>query len=139
MAFMTTNVLKNLVGRYSTRLYPITTRAAFDAYRGELYNEIEKCIFCQNCARKCPSQCISVDKEIGTWVCDPFACVYCGLCVEACPVNCLHMKSAWRHVATGREMIEMQGTPPKPKKKKTEDAAAPAEDAEAKAKKPAKK
>lgn len=133
MAFMTGNVLRNLMGKYSTRLYPIEIRPAFEAYRGELYNEIEKCIFCQSCARKCPSQCISIDKEKGIWTCDPFACVYCGLCVEACPVNCLHMKSVHRHVATSREMIEQQGTPPKPKKKAAEGEAAPA--AEKKAKK----
>ncbi|TVM19823.1 4Fe-4S ferredoxin [Oceanidesulfovibrio indonesiensis] len=118
---MTVNVLKNLFNTKSTRPYPFVVRDPFPDARGELYNEIEKCIFCGSCSRKCPSQCITVDKEKGLWTCDPFACVYCGTCMDVCPVHCLHHKETWRHVTPEREMIVQQGTPPKPKKKK-EDA-----------------
>ena len=114
---MTTTVLKNLVTKKSTRPYPFTVREPFAISRGELYNDIDECIFCSTCARKCPSQCITVDKEKGVWTCDPFACVYCGTCVETCPTNCLHHKRTWRPVTAAREMIAMQGTPPKPRKK----------------------
>ncbi|EPR44070.1 4Fe-4S ferredoxin, iron-sulpur binding domain-containing protein [Desulfovibrio sp. X2] len=142
MAFMTPNVLRNLFGKYSTRLYPVETRDPFEAYRGELYNDIEKCIFCQTCARKCPSQCITVSKETGEWTCDPFACVYCGICVDSCPVNCLHMRTAWRKVATERQMIVQHGTPPAPRKKAPKEVpqgGSAAENAEAPAKKADKK
>ncbi len=114
---MTVNILKNLVTPKATRNYPFVVREPFERARGALYNEIEKCIFCGLCSRKCPSQCITVDKKTGSWVCDPFACVYCGTCEEACPVDCLHHTQAWRHVTSEREMITMQGEPPKPKKK----------------------
>ena len=114
---MTANVLKNLFAKKSTRPYPFVIREPFADARGELYNEIDKCIFCSSCARKCPSQCITVDKEKGVWTCDPFACVYCGTCVDVCPTHCLHHKKTWRPVTGQREMISMQGVPPKPKKK----------------------
>lgn len=118
---MVPTVVKNLISKKSTRPYPFVVREPFPDQRGELYCDIEQCIFCGTCARKCPSQCITVDKEQGLWICDPFACVYCGTCEEVCPTHCLHHKGAWRPVAGERQMIEMKGTPPKKKKK---DAAA---------------
>ncbi|GAB6058181.1 4Fe-4S binding protein [Desulfonatronum parangueonense] len=114
---MTGNVIKNLITKKSTRQYPFTVREPFEISRGELYNDIDNCIFCSTCARKCPAQCITVDKKTGVWTCDPFACVFCGTCVDTCPTNCLHHKKTWRAVTGQREMITMQGTPPQPKKK----------------------
>jgi ech hydrogenase subunit F len=118
---MTSTVLRNLVQKSSTRLYPIEVRAPFDEYRGELYNEIEKCIFCSSCSRVCPSQCLTVDKKEGTWHCDAMACVYCGLCVEACPVDCLHQKNTYRAVSQERIEMMMKGTPPKKKSAKKKE------------------
>ncbi|GAB7080479.1 4Fe-4S binding protein [Megalodesulfovibrio paquesii] len=117
LAPMVPTVVKNLLNKKSTRPYPFVVREPFPDQRGELYCDIDKYIFCGTCARKCPSQCISVDKEKGIWKCDPFACVYCGTCEEVCPTHCLHHKGTWRPVAGERQMIEMQGTPPKKKKK----------------------
>ncbi len=114
---MTGNVLKNLFTKKSTRLYPFEVREPFENNRGELYIDIDNCIFCSTCARKCPSQCITVDKEKGIWRCDAFACVYCGTCGDHCPTKCLHHKRTWRPVSTSKVIIEEHGTPPKPKKK----------------------
>jgi ech hydrogenase subunit F len=72
---MTPNVLKNLSSHKATRRYPHEVRTPFENVRGELYNDIKNCTFCQVCAVKCPSQCITVDKKAATWTCDPFACV----------------------------------------------------------------
>lgn len=127
MLFFTKTALGNLLSKHSTRLYPVAVREPFQDVRGELYNEIDKCIFCMKCSRVCPSQCITVDAKAGTWDCDPFACVYCGVCVESCPVNCLHMKTAYRKPVYERETIHMQGQPPK--KKAAANKAAPAGDA----------
>lgn len=117
MLFMTPNIIRNLLAGRATRNYPFEVREPFTLARGELVNEIEKCIFCGMCQRKCPSQCITVDKDTGTWECDPFACVYCGVCVDTCPVHCLSQKQLHRHVSPEREIITLKGTPPKPKKK----------------------
>ncbi|MFW5722336.1 MAG: 4Fe-4S dicluster domain-containing protein, partial [Desulfohalobiaceae bacterium] len=57
---MTSNLIRNLLRRKATRDYPARPREPFPDSRGELYNEIDKCIFCGLCQRKCPSQCIPV-------------------------------------------------------------------------------
>ena len=85
--FMTKNVLKNLLGKSVTRLYPVEVREPFKGFRGMLENAIDVCIFCKKCQLVCPSQCITVDLKARTWECDPFACVYCGVCVDNCPVE----------------------------------------------------
>lgn len=126
---MTWNILENVSKKSATRLYPFEVREPFEDARGELYCDVEECIFCMTCARKCPSQCLSVDKKAQTWVCDTMACVFCGICVDACPVNCLGQKAAYRPVTSEREVISLKSNkPPKvPKKAKAEDAPAAAE------------
>lgn len=52
---------------------------------GKIVNDMEKCILCGLCARKCPQSAITVDrKESHTWVIDRSACVQCGACMDAC-------------------------------------------------------
>lgn len=118
MLTFTPNILKNLAAKPATRKYPFVKREQFAGVRGELYNDIDNCIFCGMCSRKCPTGCITVDKKAGTWVCDPFACVFCGICADNCPVSCLHFHAEHRSPTAEREIISMQGEPPKPKKKK---------------------
>ncbi|MCU0538678.1 MAG: 4Fe-4S binding protein [Desulfobacterales bacterium] len=106
---MTTNILRNLAGRKSTRLYPRDVRETFDRVRGELLNDIQRCLFCGTCAVKCPSQCIAVERKAAMWTYDPFACVYCGVCVETCPAKSLHQKTLYRKPTTERVVVRMQG------------------------------
>lgn len=127
MFTMTKNVVRNLLTKSATRLYPFDVREPFEGYRGRLDNRIEECIFCKTCQVKCPSQCITVDAKAGTWECDPFACVYCAICVDHCPVHCLFMDNTHRKPSAEREMIHLQGTP----KKKKAPAAKAAKAAEA--------
>lgn len=133
-------VVKNLLKKPATRNYPFVVREPFAKYRGELQIDIDSCIFCGMCSRKCPSQCITVTKDKGTWQCDPHACVYCGICVDSCPTKCLSMKDVHRKPMTERITWIEQGTPPKKKKKAAPKAEAKTEaKAEAKAEKPAAK
>ncbi len=116
MFTFTPTILKNLVNRPATRKYPFVKRAPFEKYRGELYSNVDDCIFCGLCARKCPSVCITVDKKTCLWECDPFACVYCGICVDTCPTKCLHFHDVHRSPATEQSLLTMHGAP-KPKRK----------------------
>lgn len=119
---MLPTVLANLFSKPATRNYPFFVRDNFAGARGELVNDIERCIFCGSCARKCPSQCLTVSKEgtQGTWALEFFACVGCGVCVDVCPVNCLSQKTSHRPVATVRATITMTGKLPEKPVKKTE-------------------
>lgn len=107
MLFMTPNVVRNFLSKKATRLYPFEVRDPFAGYRGELVNDIETCILCSMCAKKCPSQCITVDREKGTWECDPYACIYCSVCVDNCPTNCLSMRNVHRKPAVAKEMYSL--------------------------------
>lgn len=132
MLTLTPTALKNLFSKRATRLYPFEVRGNFDMYRGTLHNDIDSCIFCGMCARKCPSQCITVDRKKGTWELDPFACILCGVCVDNCPPSSLSMDKEHRKPLSERGTLLLTGTPPKPKKK-----AAPSGDAAPKAEKKA--
>lgn len=103
--FMTKTVLKNLMTKYATRLYPFQKVEPFKDAKGELKIEMEKCILCGVCKLRCPSQCIHVDKKEKVWQVDPFACIYCGICVEACPAKCLFQENAYRSPADSKCMV----------------------------------
>jgi len=115
---MTANIMRNLVVKKSTRRYPYEVRETFDKVRGELINDIDRCIFCGTCAVKCPSQCLEVDKQAYKWIYDPFACVYCGVCVDICPAKSLYQKTQYRKPVVERLTISMQGKPRKKAKDK---------------------
>ncbi len=110
---MTPNVLKNLFSKKATRQYPRVVRTPFERVRGALFNDIEKCTFCSICVLKCPSQCITVDKEVAIWRYDPFACVFCGICVDACKEKCLYQKGVYRNPVAERETVLLIGEPGK--------------------------
>lgn len=122
MIEMTFNILENISKKSSTRLYPFTKREDFARARGELYCDIDECIFCGTCARKCPSLCITVDKKAQTWECDVMKCVWCGNCVDSCPVSCLHQKTSYRPVTTTRDKLFYKSDKPIPKPKKVAKA-----------------
>ena len=109
-------ILKNLFKKKATRNYPAEKREVFKDVRGELVNEISKCIFCKACSIKCPANCIEVDRENRVWHYDPMACVYCGICSAACPVKCLTHKSEYRKPTKKREKVALKGAKVSPKK-----------------------
>ncbi len=52
---------------------------------GKITNDMSKCILCGLCARKCPQECITVDRTgEKTWSIDRDKCVQCGACIDAC-------------------------------------------------------
>jgi ech hydrogenase subunit F len=106
---MTPAILRNFIHKRATRRYPAVVRPAFENARGEIYNDIQVCTFCGVCAAKCPSQCITVDKKVATWSCNPSACVYCGVCVESCPSGSLLQKRDYRRPVREKEMIFLKG------------------------------
>ncbi|EQC50323.1 4Fe-4S binding domain protein [Bacteriovorax sp. BSW11_IV] len=77
--------------------------------RSRLFNDVENCISCYQCATACPVDCIYItatrrDKEApaiktkdGTpirldlkqYTIDTALCCYCGLCTTVCPTECL--------------------------------------------------
>lgn len=89
--------------------YPEVREVLPDNSRSRLYNDVENCIACNQCATACPVDCIYIastrrDKEApkiktkdGTpirldltqYTIDTSLCCYCGLCTVVCPTQCL--------------------------------------------------
>ena len=97
------NVLKNLISRPATRLYPAEVREPFARARGHIDFEIEKCLFCGACARRCPAAAITIDRPNRELTFEPFRCIICEACVEACPRKAIVADAHYRTPETEKE------------------------------------
>lgn len=116
---MLRTVVQNLFSRPATRLYPKEQREPFPSARGHIESVIENCIFCGLCQKRCPADCIVVDRAGKDWNLDPYRCIICGVCVEVCPTKAIVMSTYFREPARMREPLtyhqEGRGRPPKAK------------------------
>lgn len=83
--------LRSLFRKPETVMYPAQTRFQPEGLKGKILNDIDTCILCSICEKRCPTAAISVVKKEGTWAIDRFRCVQCGTCVRECPKTCLTM------------------------------------------------
>jgi formate hydrogenlyase subunit 6/NADH:ubiquinone oxidoreductase subunit I len=86
---MTKTVTRNLAEGPATLMYPRVVREYPLFSRGMIEMDVDTCIFCGMCARRCPTHAIGVVKESREWQIDRLKCCICNLCVEICPVKCL--------------------------------------------------
>jgi NADH-quinone oxidoreductase subunit I len=132
--------------------------------RVKLVNDIDSCNGCQQCARACPVEIITIetvktqpDENLGLmpdgkprrlhivrFDIDMSKCVFCGLCVEACPTSSIHWEQPQEKVTYGRIGLQRHWskyTPEERKRLQDSDAALKAakaaEAAQAAAAKPA--
>lgn len=90
------NVLKNLTSKPATGKYPFEKREPFKDSRGMISGiDIDDCIFCGICSKKCPSDALVVKKAEKSWEIDQFKCVICGVCTEVCPKKCINMSEEY--------------------------------------------
>ncbi len=95
--------LKNLTAKKVTYKYPDVPLEMPDRFRGIQYFDPEKCIVCNQCARVCPTDCITLtgkknpDPEskmklvIETYDINFEICILCDLCTEVCPTEAIVM------------------------------------------------
>lgn len=95
-------VLRNLLSGPATLMYPKKKRAFTAITRGRVENDIEKCILCGLCARRCPTYALAVSKPERWWQIDRLKCCTCNLCVEICPVKSLSMENQYSPPVTDR-------------------------------------
>ncbi len=90
---MTRTVIGNLFSRPATRLYPTRQKQPHTTprSRGRIEIDIDVCIFCSACAKRCPTDAIVVSKPEKEWSIDRLRCCTCNACVEVCPKRCLSM------------------------------------------------
>ena len=74
-----------------TTRYPFEPRKVIAGSRGQLVFTKDNCIYCNICAKKCPTSALLVNRVQKKWVIDRLRCINCGYCVEVCPKKCLKM------------------------------------------------
>ena len=105
---MVENVLKNLVSKPATRMYPFDKREPFKDSRGHISGcDIDKCIFCGICQRKCPADAIVVNKSEKSWEIDQFKCVICNACVEVCPKKCIDASADHKTAQLNKDKLKV--------------------------------
>lgn len=83
--------LKWALTKPPTTQYPFSPRVALTGSRGQLTFAIETCVYCNVCAKRCPTGALTVDRKQKRWMIDRLRCIVCGLCVEVCPKKSLDM------------------------------------------------
>ena len=87
--------MKNLFTKPATRAYPEVPARETPRTRGAVQVNIDDCIFCGLCNRRCPADAITVDRAAKSWTIKRMSCVQCGNCVQNCPKKCLTMEGAY--------------------------------------------
>ena len=104
-------VIKNLLSKPSTRKYPVTPREPFEGARGQVEGiNTDQCVFCGICARKCPANAITVDRQQKTWTLDSFKCVICSVCAESCPKGCITVSPRYRKPAYEKSSLALEAS-----------------------------
>lgn len=109
-------IARSLLSRPATRLYPFEKRTPYKITRGSISIEMDKCILCGICQKRCPAQAIIVTKATKDWEINRLRCVACNACVEVCPKKCLHTENMYSPavVAKGADDKFHQEEKPKP-------------------------
>lgn len=128
-------ILSGLFKKPVTTEYPLKPAVLPQELRGKVLIDIQKCISCGMCMRKCPAGAITVDRAAKSWSINRFACVQCATCVDNCPVKCLRMEPQYaapgteKHAETFVKQVTQATVPPVVTLVKTSTtAAAPAGD-----------
>ncbi|MDR2132531.1 MAG: 4Fe-4S binding protein [Clostridiales Family XIII bacterium] len=93
-------VMGSLFKKPATLMYPVVPRKWQERTRGHIDIAIEDCILCGICARKCPTNAITVAKETKSWTIRRMQCIQCSCCVEVCPKKCLDNKNEYTTPST---------------------------------------
>ncbi len=105
---MLKNAIYNLFRGPYTLPYPAEVRPPVPGSRGSLDMDPVACIYCGQCARRCPTKAITVDRAAKEWRLEAGRCIICGYCVQVCPKKCM-----WLNPEHG---LAKDCTPMKPKK-----------------------
>ena len=82
----------SLFKKPETVLYPMQKKEPPRGLKGHVVVDVDTCILCSLCQKRCPCGAIEVDKKARKWTIDHFRCVQCASCVYECPKGSLTME-----------------------------------------------
>lgn len=85
--------LKWALSKPPTSKYPFEPRLMVPGTRGRLVFDKNTCVYCNVCAKKCPTGALVVNRAQKQWAIDRLRCITCGYCVEVCPKDSLHLET----------------------------------------------
>lgn len=105
---------KQMLKKKVTYAYPDVPLKMPDRFRGIQHFDPEKCIVCNQCARICPTECITLTgkpnpdpekkgKVIDTYDINFEICILCDLCTEVCPTEAIVMTNNFELAAYSRD------------------------------------
>lgn len=106
--------LKNMTKPKVTYRYPDEPLLMPNRFRGIQHFDPEKCIVCNQCARICPTDCITLTgkkhpekrgKVIDTYTINFETCILCDLCTEVCPTGAITMTNNYELAVYSRDEL----------------------------------
>ncbi len=109
---MLSSIFRNLGSKPATRLYPKEKREPYKNTRGQISGiDINQCIFCGICSKRCPADALVVSKAEKSWEIDQFKCIICGACTDACPKKCIKMDEQYKTSSYVKEKAKFTQAP----------------------------
>lgn len=96
--------LRNLLSKPATRRYPTELRQPFPGARGTLEFDLDSCVLCGLCVRRCPMVALTCNREERLFAIEQLRCIACGVCVDACNKGSLSLSPIRRPVHTSAEI-----------------------------------
>lgn len=100
---LTRLALKWALSKPVTTRYPFEPRQPVPDSRGELAFTKESCVYCNICAKKCPTGALVVNRAGKRWAIDRLLCIQCGCCVESCPKKSLSLTPSHGTIAVTKD------------------------------------
>lgn len=119
-------IISSLFKKPATLMYPVVPREWQERTRGHIEVDMEQCILCGICQKKCPTNAITVDRPKKSWTIERMQCIQCGCCIDYCPKKCLVNENLYTIPST-KKVVDTYVVPapaPKPDENKTEEAKA---------------
>ena len=104
----------SLFKKPETVLYPVQKKEPPRGLKGHVVVDVDTCILCSLCQKRCPCGAIEVDKKARKWTIDHFRCVQCTSCVYECPKGSLTMEPTYAAVSRSKS-VHVFEVPERPK------------------------